>query len=73
MEIYINQSKGVGAQPNLSLAQMNVFEFLCPCKKEEQQKIGDYFSTLDNLITLHQRKCDGLKKIKKFMLQNMFV
>ena len=72
MELYINQSKSVGAQPNLSLAQMNAFEFLCPCKKEEQQKIGDYFSTLDSFITLHQRKCDELKEVKKFMLQNMF-
>ena len=38
----------------------------------EQEKIGQYFSTLDHLITLHQRKCDNLKLIKKFMLQNMF-
>ena len=40
---------------------------------EEQRAIGDYIDRLDHLITLHQRKCDGLKKIKKFMLQNMFV
>ncbi|MCX4380006.1 MAG: restriction endonuclease subunit S, partial [Lachnospiraceae bacterium] len=32
-----------------------------------------YFSTLDHLITLHQRKCEKLQNIKKFMLQNMFV
>ncbi|MEI3563512.1 MAG: hypothetical protein V8Q12_07960 [Agathobacter rectalis] len=32
-----------------------------------------YFSTLDHLITLHQRKCDELKKMKKYMLQNMFI
>ena len=40
---------------------------------EEQQKISDYFKNLDNLITLHQRKYEELKNIKKFMLQNMFV
>lgn len=40
---------------------------------EEQIKIGDYFTTLDHLITLHQRKCDELKKMKKYMLQNMFI
>lgn len=40
---------------------------------EEQQKIGEYFDSLDNLITLHQRKYEELKNIKKFMLQNMFV
>ena len=39
----------------------------------EQQKIGEYFSNLDNLITLHQRKCEKLKELKKYMLQNMFV
>ena len=39
---------------------------------EEQMKIGEYFSTLDNLITLHQRKCDELQKVKKYMLQKMF-
>lgn len=40
--------------------------------KEEQRKIGEYFDNLDHLITLHQRKCDELKEVKKFMLQNMF-
>ena len=39
---------------------------------EEQQKIGQYFSNLDHIITLHQRKCDETKKLKKFMLQKMF-
>jgi len=39
----------------------------------EQKKIGQYFSNLDHLITLHQQKCEELKKIKKFMLQKMFV
>ncbi len=46
-------------------------EFRVP-KLEEQKKIGQYFETLDHLITLHQRKCDELKEVKKFMLQNMF-
>ena len=40
---------------------------------EEQQKIGEYFDSLDHLITLHQRKCDELRNIKKFMLQHMFI
>ena len=40
---------------------------------EEQKKIGAYLSNLDHLITLHQRKCDELQNIKKYMLQNMFV
>ena len=40
---------------------------------EEQNKIGKYFEELERLITLHQRKCNELKNIKKFMLQSMFV
>ena len=43
-----------------------------PVNVDEQVKIGKYFANLDNLITLHQRKSDSLKEIKKFMLQNMF-
>lgn len=39
---------------------------------KEQVKIGQQLDTLDHLITLHQRKCDKLKEVKKFMLQNMF-
>ncbi len=38
----------------------------------EQAKIGAYFRSLDHLITLHQRKCDEAKKLKKCMLQKMF-
>ncbi|MFZ2761674.1 MAG: restriction endonuclease subunit S [Streptococcus infantarius] len=39
---------------------------------DEQQKIGEYFSNLDRLITLHQRKLDLLKEQKKGFLQKMF-
>lgn len=59
---------------NKNISQ-TVLENLClniP-SKSEQEKIGLYFSNLDNLVTLHLRKCDELKEIKKFMLQNMFV
>lgn len=38
----------------------------------EMIKIGEYFNNLDNLITLHQRKFDQLKTLKKYFLQNMF-
>ena len=40
---------------------------------EEQKQIVNFLKHLDNLITLHQRKCNELQNIKKFMLQNMFV
>ena len=41
-------------------------------KYEEQHKIGCYFEAIDHLITLHQHKCDEMKKLKKCMLQKMF-
>lgn len=44
-----------------------------PKSLEEQKKISAYLNALDHLITLHQNKCDELKKLKKFMLQNMFI
>ena len=47
-------------------------KFLIP-SKTEQQKIGAFFSSLDRAITLHQRECEKLKKIKAAYLKEMFV
>ena len=58
-------------QTNLSIKDVLNYEDMYP-KYEEQKKIGTYFRDIDNLITLHQRKRDELKDLKKFMLQNMF-
>ena len=63
------QGKSVVHLHNSDLAKI---DFPYP-SYEEQCKISGYFTSLDYLITLHQRKCDELQKIKKFMLQNMFV
>lgn len=59
------------AMPKLNKETCKKIPILCP-GFEEQKKIGDYFRSLDNLITLHQRKCDETKKLKKYMLQKMF-
>lgn len=64
----MDESTGV---PSLSKTAIVKVESMIPTK-EEQKKIGLYFRNLDNLITLHQCKCDEIKEIKKFMLQNMF-
>lgn len=69
---YIEMNKTETAVPHLSLNDIRNFEIMVPCLAE-QKKIGEYFDSLDNLITLHQRKCEKLKELKKFMLQNMFV
>ena len=53
--------------------QMANMELLMPQTLQEQKVIGLYFKNFDNLITLHQRKLDKLKNIKKSMLDNMFV
>ena len=62
-----------GAVPTMTETELKNFTYFAPAEKEEKKKIGDYFRTLDHLITLHQQKCEELKKIKKFMLQKMFV
>lgn len=53
--------------------QMANMELMMPKTFVEQKTIGQYFASLDNLITLHQRKLEKLKNIKKSMLDKMFV
>lgn len=57
---------------SISKSALQDTDMLLPKSYDEQAKIGVYFSTLDNLISLHHCKCDELKEFKKFMLQNMF-
>ncbi len=59
-------------QPSIKVSQLVDVEYCVTENIDEQRKLGDFFIDLDNLITLHQRKCDTLKSIKKYMLQNMF-
>ena len=58
----------------LNIAPADFFEtrLMIPQDIEEQKKIGKYFIELEALITLHQRKCEQTKKLKKYMLQKMF-
>jgi type I restriction enzyme S subunit len=57
---------------SISKSALQDTDMIMPKSIDEQIKIGEYFSNLDNLITLHQRKCDETKELKKYMLQNMF-
>ena len=52
--------------------QMAAMDLMLPSTIQEQQMIGVFFEQLDNLITLHQRKCDKLEEYKKAMLQKIF-
>lgn len=66
-----NISSGDGTRGGLNkqlLADLTItFPQIC-----EQRAIGEYFTNLDHLITLHQQKCAEIKELKKYMLQNMF-
>ena len=65
-------AKNMGATINQITGYMfSKIEFMIP-SGEEQQKIGEYFQSLDHLITLHQRKYEKLTNVKKSMLEKMF-
>ena len=68
---FIKRNPTIGAQPNLSLEQVGNLKIPYPSMKE-QAVIGAYFKYLDHLITLHQRKHEALKRLKKAMLCRMF-
>ena len=67
----LGQYSGQSAQPGLAVGVLKEVETTVP-SKVEQQAIGSFFSRLDDLITLHQRKYDKLVIFKKSMLEKMF-
>lgn len=68
----IDASQAGGGREGLNFQEIGKMQFCFP-SLNEQKCIGRYFNSLDHFITLHQRKCNELKEIKKYMLQNMFV
>jgi type I restriction enzyme S subunit len=67
----LGQYSGQSAQPGLAVGVLKEVETTVP-SKVEQQAIGSFFSRLDDLITLHQRKLELLQNIKKSLLDKMF-
>ena len=61
----------VGALPSYNASDVENVSIIIP-DRAEQEIVGKYFRQLDHLITLHQRKCEETKKLKKYMLQKMF-
>ena len=59
-------------QPSIKVSQLIHVEYCVSQNLEEQRKIGEYFTNLDKLITLHQRKLEKLQNLKKAMLEKMF-
>ena len=66
----VSESTGV---PQLTIPQVEKFDIYFPKNINEEIKLGRLFNEIDNLITLHQRKLEKLKNIKKSMLDKMFV
>ena len=63
----------VGALPSYNASDVEDMAVSLPDHMEEQRRIGAFFDRLDSLITLHQRKLELLRNIKKSMLDKMFV
>ena len=71
-EKYVQITSQRSGQPGVNAQEYAEFAFLVPCYAE-QKKIADFLHRLDTLITLHQRKLEKLKNIKKSCLKKMFV
>ena len=67
------RARAVGqTMPSINTEILKITPLSLPISVIEQEKIGTYFATLDHLITLHQQQCNLLKKLKEYMLKNMF-
>ena len=69
-EYGINYTQGT-KQQSYNAELIKILPILLP-SIDEQKKIASYLNSIDHLITLHQRKCEETKKLKKYMLQKMF-
>ena len=70
--LWLSSPGGAGRNRVLKLNEMLEYKIKIP-NVQEQQKIAKVLMDLDNLITLHQRKLEKLKNIKKSMLEKMFI
>ena len=68
----VNTCLAGGTRQRISRGNLAGFDVPIPLDKTEQDVIGNFLCTLDNLITLHQRKYDKLQVLKKAMLEKMF-
>ena len=67
------RTRAVGqTMPSINTEILKITPLFLPTSIAEQERLGEYFHNLDHLITLHQRKCDEVKSLKKYMLQKMF-
>lgn len=70
----IEINKNLGATINqITIGAFKAMMFYIPIENGENERVGEVFNRLDNLITLHQRELDLLNDLKKSMLQQMFI
>ncbi|MBS8104345.1 restriction endonuclease subunit S, partial [Streptococcus suis] len=69
----LRQYRGGSGLPFLTYDMLNDMDTIVPTNKSECDKISEFFSTLDQQITLHQRKLEKLKNLKKALLNELFV
>ena len=60
-------------QAVINTSEIEKLDVLLPESIDEQETIATYFDAIDHLITLHQRKCNQLQIIRKYMIKNMFL
>ena len=70
---FIKDSAGIGTVGTYTIDSGKRTPIIMPSSVDEQQKIGEFFKSMDNLINLHQRKLIHLQTQKKALLQQMFV
>lgn len=69
LNMNLRKYRGGSGLPFLTYDMLTEMETKCPNSKIETQEIADYFTQLDKLITLHQRKLEEMKKQKKALMQ----
>ena len=69
---YIQITSQRSGQPGVNAEEYKEYSVMCPPTLAEQQKIGQFFSKYDSLISAQQKEIDKLKEVKKALLQKMF-
>ena len=69
----LENRKSISAQPGIYLGDLKLIPISIPTEIEEQSHIASCITCLDTLLSLHQRKLEKLRQIKKSMLERMFV
>ena len=69
----LNSIMVAGAQPNVSAVDIDNFTFYFPESKKEQKYIGNNFEIINKIILLQKNRVDKLKKLKRSLLQQLFI